>query len=60
MKPDWTTAPEWAKWLAKDEDGTWYWYEEEPVAGGTVWCSNGRLKGAESHWRDSNEQRPET
>jgi len=30
MKPDWKDAPEWAQWLACDEDGNWYWYEEKP------------------------------
>lgn len=30
MKPDWKDAPEWANWLAMDEDGYWYWYELEP------------------------------
>lgn len=30
MKPDWKDAPEWAKWLALDPSGCWYWYEAEP------------------------------
>ena len=30
MKPDWKDAPEWAMWLAMDEDGEWWWYEDEP------------------------------
>jgi len=30
MKPDWKDAPEWANWLAMDDDGEWYWYEIEP------------------------------
>ncbi len=29
-KPSWTNAPEWAKWLAKDSDCQWIWYEQEP------------------------------
>lgn len=29
MKPDWKDAPEWAKFLAMDKDGTWHWYQEE-------------------------------
>jgi hypothetical protein len=32
VKPDWKDAPEWANWLAMDEDGSWYWYESEPEA----------------------------
>jgi hypothetical protein len=30
MKPNWDDAPVWAWWLACDEDGIWYWYEEKP------------------------------
>ena len=29
-KPDWKDAPEWAMWLAADDDG-WTWFEKEPV-----------------------------
>jgi hypothetical protein len=25
-----TIAPAWAKWLAMDKDGTWFWYEKKP------------------------------
>ena len=31
MKPDWKDAPEWAKYLAVDGDGQWYWYQCQPV-----------------------------
>lgn len=30
MKPNWEFAPTWAKWLAQDHCGHWYWYEDEP------------------------------
>ena len=30
MKPDWNDAPKWAKWLAMDADGAWYWFQERP------------------------------
>lgn len=30
-KPSWDSAPEWANYLAMDEDGTWWWYQNEPV-----------------------------
>jgi len=30
MKPDWNDAPEWAKFLAMDGDGSWSWHEHEP------------------------------
>ena len=43
MKPDWKDAPEWASWLAMDEDGDWFWYESEPKLGSYgSWC---RMKG---------------
>ena len=25
--PGWSAAPDWAKWLAQDSDGGWYWFE---------------------------------
>lgn len=31
MKPSWQNAPEWANWLAMDEDSGWYWYEYVPL-----------------------------
>lgn len=32
MKPSWSDAPEWAQWLARDGDGAWHWFENEPIA----------------------------
>ena len=29
-KPDWKGAPEWANWLAQDEDGPWFWFQLKP------------------------------
>lgn len=29
-KPHWSDAPVWAKWLAQDSDGEWFWYSEKP------------------------------
>lgn len=62
MKPDWKDAPEWAKYLAQNEDGRWFWYEENPQLYFDLWWSNeGRkafagdpLKG----WGESKEERP--
>ena len=28
MKPYWKDAPLWARWLAQDYSGIWYWYAE--------------------------------
>jgi hypothetical protein len=33
MKPDWKDAPDWANWLAMDEDFIWWWYAKAPVFG---------------------------
>ena len=30
-KPNWKDAPEWAKFLAMDEDGEWHWYQYKPI-----------------------------
>ena len=31
MKPSWSDAPEWANWLAMDENNEWFWYKSEPI-----------------------------
>lgn len=69
-KPNWADAPEWAGWLAQDEDGQWYWYCSEPFVDETnddkMWdfgdsfdhedCEFGEVLG---DWRDTLEKRPE-
>ena len=40
MKPKW---PEWARFRAMDDNGDWYFYENEPVLDCGVWTANGRL-----------------
>lgn len=32
MTPHWIDAPEWANWLAQDEDGQWHWFQDKPEA----------------------------
>jgi len=62
MKPDWKDAPEWAKWLAMDEDGSWYWYEKEPYSGDGEWYgAGGQLShvGQTISWEDSLTKRPD-
>ena len=39
-KPDWSSAPEWAEYLAMDGDGEWWWYEVEPTLIGRIWSDN--------------------
>jgi hypothetical protein len=65
--PPWSEAPPWANYRAQDEDGTWGWFEEEPVYQasdffGYEWCSNGRMLISRKdkpnpNWRDTFEKR---
>ena len=64
IKPSWKNAPAWAKWLAQDADGTWYWYEfrPEPSKSNPTWM---RVQGAvlrataaTSTWNDTLERKP--
>lgn len=61
MKPDWKDAPEWAQWLAMDEDGMWGWYEIEPRISSTndFWFSpKGKSSFVKiSEWKKTLEQR---
>lgn len=62
-KPSWDEAPFWAKWLAQDADGEWWWYEVQPEKGVTRWCSFGMVKAANPPtsyplWNTTLESRP--
>lgn len=64
MKLDWKDAPGWALWLAQDEDGDWYWYENEPDRSSSGWtvrrvggaCSKAPIEV--SGWKNHLEARP--
>jgi len=63
-KPSWKDAPEWANYLAMDEDGIWFWYAERPYAGCRTWDSNSIKEEVNAlierlDWQDTLEQRPE-
>jgi hypothetical protein len=59
MKPDWKDAPAWAKWLAMDNDGTWFWYAEKPTLLSAFWNSAAKFEFASaSEWDNSLEARP--
>lgn len=30
MKPSWDDAPEWANYMAMDDNEDWHWYEKKP------------------------------
>ena len=45
MKPDWKDAPEWARYLTRDCDGSLTWHETEPYfseAAQSYLCRKGR------------------
>jgi hypothetical protein len=68
MKPSWTDAPEWARYLAMDENGEWFWFDREPTLNETpVWGAlRWDILGGEGHvqaaivpgWRDTLDSRP--
>jgi len=37
VKPSWENAPDWAQWLAQDEDGSWWWYGAKPEWSDGFW-----------------------
>jgi hypothetical protein len=39
MKPDWKAAPAWARFLAMDAGGDWYWYATAPKWNGSSWIT---------------------
>ncbi len=65
-KPDWKDAPEWAKWLAQDGNGSWWFYEVKvthngdsfvnPACRGNEKAAVGKVIG---DWRKTLERRPE-
>ena len=66
VRPHWVDAPDWAQWLAQDEDGEWYWFQDEPEAmGGKEWITltGGNFEWARTtpphrHWFKTLEARP--
>ena len=49
-KPNWEDAPRWAKYLAMDEENSWYWYEYTPEFRHSigVWAGTGMTSLAEA------------
>lgn len=60
MKPDWKDAPEWAKWMAMDDDGVWAWFEHQPMAnvGGWRMCGGRASEIEHDDWESTLEPRP--
>jgi hypothetical protein len=60
-KPDWKDAPEGMKWLAMDEDGSWYWFENKPSINRCMWANDtgyNELAALPVDWKDTLEPRP--
>ena len=64
MKPTWNTAPDWAQYLAMDEDGVWTWYAKKPKASLSYWYSYDRElqtnEPTNDNWKTTLEPRPTT
>ena len=72
-KPSWEDAPEWAEWVAQDDDGEWKWLGSNPSKYINGWTANklSCCKKMGSYgsviekgtilgdWRDTIEKRPE-
>ena len=42
--PDWSQAPEWARWYVKDKTGTECWFENEPLRlSNAYFASSGKM-----------------
>lgn len=61
-KPDWNDAPKWANYVAMDESGEWWWFENEPSPGRDEWkVDAGDVDAAAlsfENWKDTLEKRP--
>ena len=60
-KPSWNDAPEWANWLAMDDDGCWYWHKNEPNMESGGWYSDSRseiIKINYDYWTTTLEKKP--
>jgi hypothetical protein len=62
-KPDWKDAPNWANYLAQDEDGSWWFFLNEPKQLQTSWNNDGLyslMSNVKNHnWRKTLESRPQ-
>lgn len=60
--PSWDDAPKWARYLAQDSDGAWWWYEKKPQPLDGFWWSDTGLveedcvQSPSSNWESSLQQ----
>jgi len=64
MKPDWQDAPEWANWLAMDDDNWWFWYEDKPKKDIGYWyikpIKRSKRSGKDvDYWEETLQKRPD-
>lgn len=67
FKPVWESAPTWAKWLAMDCNGQWYWFEHKPSRSVAVWSYTDGISHSHEfmvlpykvkNWKKSRQKRP--
>ena len=64
---NWSDAPSWANYKVTDKNGDIWWFEQEPIAGHSVWFNPKEFTGFTrvqlaqhgSSWLDSLETKPE-
>lgn len=59
-KPSWASAPSWAEWLVIQPDGSWWWFERQPISGCDEWVSTGGFSKCATDpidWRETKESR---
>ena len=63
LKPSWKDAPEWAEWIAMDDDGEWNWHMTKPsiISPAYHWIASNRIRPVSviDGWKDTLERRPE-
>lgn len=68
QKGVWERAPDWARFRAQDQDGSWYWYEKRPVKDVDFWrwdrrtesrCGFSNNGAPNADWQHTLEERPE-
>lgn len=61
MTPSWDDAPNWANYRAKDQYGSWIYFETKPIAHSEGWASQLLSKSehvTHSDWKESLQERP--